>query len=302
MLLDHILLLLLCISYGVFFAIGKFALQAAAPVFFTGTRMLLAGIVLLTYYYVVNKTKLKLTKQQWAYLLAISIFGIYLTNVSEFWGLQYISTGKASLLCSFYPIITAVISWAWLREVISKKQILGLLIGMLGFFPVLLGKDAIVDTSGAIGIFTYAELAMFTSSVALALGWLFVRQAVHCIKIDVIALNGISMLIGGFLAIFHSYRFEAWEPFPITDISQYLWTLVIILLTSNILSYNLHSYLLKKFTATYIAFVTLLIPIFSSFFGWLIWNEVLTYNFWISTICIGIGLSIYYKENLKVTE
>jgi drug/metabolite transporter (DMT)-like permease len=302
MLFDHFLLLLLCILYGLFFTIGKIALQFSAPLFFTGIRMIIAGVILLTYYCFTYKSSLILTKKQWLYIFAVGLFGIYITNASEFWGLQYVSAGKSSLICCFYPIITAIISWILFSEKMTRKKIIGLLIGTLGFIPVFMGEKPIEDISGFIGGISYAEIALLGSAIATAIGWLIAREAIKFTHINIIVLNAISMLLGGIISLIHSYYSEPWHPFPIYDRGNFLLSLIIIIISSNILSYNLHGYLLKKFTATYISFANLIDPIFASFFGWVFLGEVLNCNFWLSMICVGIGLSLYYRENLRLKE
>ena len=302
MLLDHFLLLIMCILYGLFFALGKIALQFAAPIFFTAVRMILAGTILLVYCYFTYKPIWKLKNKQWLYIFAVGLFGIYITNGSEFWGLQFVSVGKTSLICCFYPIITAIISWAFFSEKMTNKKIVGLLIGTLGFIPVLMGKESIEHISGSISIFSFAEVALLVSAIATALGWLFAKEVIKFSKVNFIVLNGISMLIGGIMSLIHSYYFEQWHPLPIYDIKNFILSLIVIIISSNILSYNLHGYLLKKFTVTYIAFANLIDPVFASFFGWLFIGEILNCYFWLSVFCVGVGLSLYYRENLRLKE
>ena len=302
MLLNHTLLLILCVLYGLFFSLGKIALQFVEPFFFTGVRMLVAGIVLLSYYYFTNKPRSALNKAQWGYILIVALLCIYLTNAFEFWGLKFVSAGKTSLLCCFYPIVTAIISWSFFKEIITRKKILGLFVGILGFLPVLVNKELTEEISGTISIFSYAELALLFASVATALGWLFARDAIKVHGINIILLNGMSMIIGGIMAMIHSYTCDTWDPLPVSNMKYFIIWLFVIIVVSNLICYNLHGYLLKKFTATYISFANLTDPIFASFFGWLLLGEVLNYSFWLSIVFIGIGLSIYYKENIKLGE
>ena len=300
--INHFLLLILCILYGLFFALGKIALQFTAPIFFTGIRMVLAGIILLGYYYFTYKPNLILTKKQWFYIFIIAVFGIYITNASEFWGLQYISVGKTSLISCFYPIITAIISWGFFNEIMTNKKILGLLIGTVGFMPVLIGKESMEYISGTISIFSYAEIALFVSVTATSLSWLIAREAIKFTKLNIIVLNALSMLLGGIISLIHSYYSESWHPIPIYNTKNFLFALIAIIISSNILSYNLHGYLLKKFTATYISFASLTSPIFASFFGWMFLGEMLDCNFWLSVFAICVGLTLYYQESIKLKE
>ena len=255
MLLNHTLLMILCVVYGLFFTMGKITLQFVAPVFFTGIRMILAGLVLLIYYYgFTSKIERRFTKKQWFYIFMVSLFGMYITNVSEFWGLQYVSVGKTSLIYCSYPIITALLSWMFFNETVTIKKVIGLCMAVLGFIPVLVGVEMSENISGTLGLFSYAEIELIIAAFATSLGWLFARNAITIANIDIIFLNAISMLLGGVMAMFHSYYVESWQPLPIYNMKNFLFCLFIVILLSNIICYNLHAYLLKKFTATYISF------------------------------------------------
>ncbi|HRE30725.1 MAG TPA: EamA family transporter, partial [Candidatus Berkiella sp.] len=85
-----------------------------------------------------------------------------------------------------------------------------------------------------------------------------------------IMANGVSMLIGGILALTHSYLSgETWAPIPVVNGKFYafaecaLWMTLI----SNVICYNLYGFLLKRFSATFMALAGLITPLFASLFG-----------------------------------
>ena len=264
--------------------------------------MLIAGVILLSYHYFTNGRRLSVTKGQLYYIFFVAVFGIYLTNACEFWGLKYVSAGKTCLICCFYPIVTALIAWLSGKEVLTTKKIIGLLIGMLGFIPVLMIEGTFEELSGTCWWLSYAELALIFSTFATALGWIFSRHAIKELQLNVVLLNGASMSIGGIMALVHSYAAECWDPLPIYNMRSFLLWLMVIIFCSNIVSYNLHGFLLKKFTATYISFANLIDPLFASIFGWLILGEVLHYQFWLSFIFVVFGSSLYYKESIRLRD
>lgn len=295
------LVFLLCALYGSVFIFGKLTLEYAPPFFVTGTRMILAGTLLLIYQALFNRKALVLKKEHLLPLFVIGLTGVYLTNVLEFWGLQYLEAGRACFLYSFSPIATAVLSYIWLSEKITFQKLIGLFIGIAGFMPLFIGPDSIEDNSGKFWIFTYAELTILGAAIATSIGWLTMRLTVQKKRYSPVMANAVSMLIGGVFSLIHSFHSETWDPFPVTDWGPFLQWFLALTLVSNLICYNLHSVLLKSFTATYISFAGLTQPFFAAFFGWLFLDEVLTAYFWISIFAVTMGLYIYYQDELRAS-
>lgn len=85
-------LLILCM-YGIWttvFSFSKVTLQYCPPVFLTGFRMIFAGMLIVCYLFFKRKGSLRINKKQLFSLTILGLFSIYLTNIFEFWGVQYI--------------------------------------------------------------------------------------------------------------------------------------------------------------------------------------------------------------------
>ncbi len=291
------LVVVLCLLYSTIFIIGKYALHYLPPIFLTGGRMLLAGALLLLFQFLFRRKAFCLKKIHWGPVLMVALMGVYLTNILEFWGLQYMESAKASFLCSFYPIATALLSYLWFKEKIAWKQWLGLFLGMSGCIPLLLRMDP-AEVFG----FSLPEWAVLASTVTTALGWIAMREAVKHRSLCPLMANGLSMLLGGALSMLHSYWVEPWN-MSLLDNASNLWSalqwLLLLTLVSNILCYNLHGYLLKHFSATYLSFAGLSQPFFTAFLAWLFLAEVLSLAFWASLGLVTLGLYLYYREALK---
>lgn len=295
----HLSVLLLCALYGLVFPLGKFTLEYAHPIFITGGRMVLAGVLLLIYQLIFHRKSFKLKKEQLWPLFIIGLTNVYLTNAFEFWGLQYMEAGKACFIYSFSPIATALLSYLWFSEKITLQKGFGLCIGILGFIPILMMDAGQEDVSGHFFFFSYAELAILAAAIISSVGWLTMRVAVKHQKISSFMANGTSMLMGGAMALLHSLVVEPWNPLPVTDISAFLPWFLALTLVSNIICYNLNSMLLRHYTATYLSFAGLSQPLFAALFGWLFLDEVMSQYFWISVAAVSAGLYLYYRGELK---
>lgn len=296
----HALVILLCALYGSVFVFGKLTLEYAPPLFVTASRMLVAGSLLLFVQYYFNRSEFYFRRQHIGPIFLIALTSIYLTNALEFWGLQFMEAGKACFIYSFSPIATALLSYACFAERISPKKWLGLLMGVVGFLPILMADSSTENASGGSILFlSYAELAMLGATITCALGWIVMRHLIKKTAYPAMMANACSMLLGGGFALLHSLLTEDWYPTPVEDFWPFIHWLTILTLVSNIISYNLHAQLLKIYTATYLAFAGLSQPFFAALIAWILLGEVESLYFWLSFIVVSIGLYIYYREDLK---
>lgn len=296
---------LLILLYGLWasiFPYNKLLLTFSSPLFLTGSRMTVAGILLLVYVFVRKQSSFFLTQKKIIAISLLAVIGIYATNALEAWGLQYLPAAKTCFIYSLSPFFTAILSYIHHREKITLKKFLGLLIGFLGFFPVLFMQSNSGMDSSRFRIFTIPELSIVGAALCSVYGWILLRRIVKDGSISPLFANGVSMLIGGTLALIHSKIFESWNPIPIaTDkLSAFIPGIVGVIFVSNIICYNLYGYMLRYFTATFISFAGLLSPIFSSIISWLVLGETLNPILFISTFVIAIGLWIIYKEEIRL--
>lgn len=295
----HFLVLLLCALYGLVFPVGKLTLEYSSPLFITAARMILAAIILLAYQFLFNRKNFTFKKAHFLPAFVIGFSAVYLSNALEYWGLQFMESGKACFIYSFSPIATAFISYWWFSEKITAQKWAGLLIGILGFIPILVVHSGSEDNSGYLGFFSYAEIAILGAAITSSIGWIAMRHMVKVQQCSFIMANSTSMLMGGVIALGHSFWVETWHPLPISDFWPFLQWFLALTLVSNIICYNLNALLLRTYTATYMSFAGLSQPFFAALFGWILLNEVMSAPFWFSVVAASFGLYIYYQEELR---
>ncbi len=290
--------------YGVWssmFSLAKCALQYSPPFFLTGFRMALAGMILLTYLGWRNRSSFKLTRKQWVSIGLLAVFSIYLTNVLEFWALQYLSAAKACFIYSLSPFFAAFFSYLHFGEKMNRRKAVGLGLGFLGIIPILTLQTGAEELLHAFSFFSWPTLAVMGAALCSVYGWVLLRLIVKDQMISPLMANGSSMMIGGILAFGHSFLIESWQPTPVAvgSFAPFLgWTLLMAFI-SNIVCYNLYGMMLKRYTATLLSFIGLLSPVFASFHGWLFLGESLSLMIFASTGIVCLGLWIVYGAELK---
>ncbi len=282
------------------FTASKQALEYAPPVFLVGARMMLAAVFMLGFSYFIQKKPISIKSGSIKRLFGLALFNIYLTNIFEFWGLQYLTSFKTCFIYSLSPFLSALLSYFIFSEAMTKRKWTGLIVGFLGFIPILLSKTSQEELAGDFLIFSWAELAVIGAAIASVYGWILLKQLINDDGYSPVSANGLSMFIGGSLALAHSLFTEDWNPTPIHGpILPFLECTIFLIIVSNCIAYNLYGYLLKRFSATFMSFAGLTTPLFSALFGWIFHSEVPTVSFYISFFIVFSGLYLFYQEELS---
>lgn len=281
------------------FIIAKGALAHASPFFLVGARMTTAGLLMLSYSLLYNKKALLLDKKALIRVLLLGIFNIYLTNVLELWGLKYLSSFKTCFIYSLSPFLSTLFSTLIFGETLRARKWLGILIGFAGLLPILMEQGSMEELSGMFLGCSLAQISVLLAVVSSVLGWIFLHLLVQDSKCSPIVANGYSMLIGGVLATTQSLCTESWNPIPVTNFEIFFASAALLLIISNLICYNLYGRLLQRFSPTFMSFAGLSTPLFTAFFGWLFFSESISWPFFVSLAIVGIGLTIFYFEEIK---
>ncbi len=301
-----ILLILLNVLYAWMFIIAKFALYTSKPVFMTAVRIMIGGLVSLIIYRYIKKSWQAcyedihaITMTQWKLIIGLGISNIYFCNAFEFWGLQYLSAGKTAFIYNMSPFFAALLAYFVFSEKMTLQKWAGLLLGFFGFLPIFLEPSEIIDTTIKFGFVSLAEIALLIASVATVVGWTIVRILMRQKSFSSFLLNGISMIIGGLVCFAHAYLFESAPRVTPGTEWTFLGYVCAMAFSQNIVAYNLHAYLVTRYTTTFLTFFGFLSSILAALFGLILLHESISTNFIISTACVFAGLVIFYQEELR---
>lgn len=306
-----VLVIVLYLLFASTFTLGKAALAYVSPFLFIGMRMILGGSLLLGYYTLVAKQKIMLHKRDYMLFLQIVIFHIFCAYTLEFWALDYITSAKACLLYNLSPFITALFYYFLCAERLTYRQICGLVVGFVGFLPILFAQTPLEKIGLHIGFISIYEIALIASVTSSAYGWMVVKNLMNR-EYPLILINGISMTGGGILALILSYIVEgaptiknvpAIMPKMVTlfgltgeqliALGGYCMALVLI---ANIIGYNLYGYLLSRYSATFLSFAGFMTPLFAALLGWIFLGEQVTWHFFATMILVVFGLYLFHEK------
>lgn len=310
-----VLVIIMYLLFASTFTLGKAALAYVPPFLFIGMRMVLGGSLLLLYYRFVKKQKLSISAADYSLFVRIIIFHIFCAYTLEFWALEYVTSAKACLLYNLSPFITAIFSYFLFAEKLSYRQLCGLIIGFLGFIPILVAQTPLEKIGLHVGFVSIYEIALILSVTASAYGWMMVKNLMHR-NYNLIMINGIGMTGGGILALILSLVVEgafgvrqATTTIPqlvdlfgvagerLIMLGGYCLSLVII---ANIIGYNLYGYLLSRYSATFLSFAGFMTPIFAVLLGWIFLGEQVTWHFFATISMVILGLYLFQDKKLAL--
>lgn len=289
--------------YGTTLTASKILVSFAAPILIIGIRMTSAGCLLLGYQTILQRKSLKISNQAWPYVLQFAFFNIYLPYVLRYWSLQYLSVNKISLFLYLTPLISYILSCILGIQQSSYRKWIGIIISFAGFLPSMFDHNDLENLGYQLGFFSMAEIAMFVAIIAQSYSWI-VMQKVAKNNLDVTTVNGLSMLIGGLLALISSFILN--ESFVIQNPLVFSSWLTFVILVTNVIFYNAQAILLKRFSATIIALTGLCAPLVATLTSAIILQEPITWQFLFSSSLLAIGVYVFYKtekillpENIK---
>jgi len=127
-----LLILMTAISSGVAIVVNKFFVAKIDPLILTATRAIFIGVIfLLISLYFSKSSGKKFNKISWKYLIGIGIVGGSFAFWLFFEGIKLTTAGRAGFIHKTLPIYAAILAFIFLKEKISKKQLMAMVI-MLG--------------------------------------------------------------------------------------------------------------------------------------------------------------------------
>ncbi len=274
------------------FTVAKEVLSYSPYLFLLTTRFFVGAFLLLGCMQYLRKVEWKkVWGDRWLFLLA-GILHIYLAFVLEFWSLQYVSSAKTSLIYAMTPFITAVLSYFLYKERLSAFQWLGIFVGTIGMAPIFLTHDS--GNSLELLCVSMPELVLCLAVTSAATAW-FVVKALMARGHHLVVVNGMAMGIGAILCggTMMVAMPHAWQ--QVSDWQQFWAWLLLLIFLSQIVGYNLYSWLLTRYSMTFMTLCGFLCPLFSAILGAAFLGESITWHYWASLGAVSVGLSLFTR-------
>jgi drug/metabolite transporter (DMT)-like permease len=251
---------LLALVLGSTLVISRLALNFLGPFTLTAFRYLFAFLVLLPFIPHGNLLR-RWSPRTWLLLLLIGISFYVLGNGALILALRFLPATTDALLLNLVPLLVLAAGVTWLKELPTRLQLVGVVIGLLGgflfFLPGLSAGEPLglaIVTVGLLGNAAYGLLGR-----ALA------REG----RVDTLSMTAIPLALGGLLLFPFALLIEGIPTFV-----PQAWALVVVLAVMNTaVAYVLYNHALKVLAAFEVSVILSINPLITALWGWLLLGE-----------------------------
>lgn len=258
---------------------------------FAGLRVIFAGLVMIVFLFLSPKDRIGIRKK-WKVLTIVGLFSAAIPFMLFSFSAQSVNAGVLAVLNAAVPMMSGFIASTFFNEKLAKKQILGLIIGVIGV--VILMSENLFAEQGANGLGSkllpmgYALLG----AVGYAVGANVTRNYLE--DISPVAITAGSLIIASLVMLpvaIYNFPYGA-------SISLKAWGSVICIgVFSTAIALVFMNQLIKSIGPMRATSITLVIPIFAIILGYFLLGEALDIGAIIGSVVILIGT--YLSLNLS---
>jgi drug/metabolite transporter (DMT)-like permease len=274
--------------YGANFTIAKDVMPTyVKPYAFILIRVIGASILFwgLTFF----GPKEKIAIKDFPRIIAASLFGVAINQLSFFKGLSYTSPISASVIMVTAPIVVLILSAILLKEKIEFKKVIGILIGLTGTsILILYGKDIQNSPNATLGNFL-----VFVNASSYAVYLIIVKKLI---------------------SKYHAFTFIKWIytfgllftlPFAIGEFNEINWQTIpiniyynigFVVLFTTFLAYLINLMAMKELKPTTLSVFIYLQPLFASIIAISLQKDELNSIKLVSAVLIFIGVYLVTQK------
>ncbi|OZM57188.1 EamA family transporter [Lottiidibacillus patelloidae] len=123
--------------WGSAFIAGKYAVTSFEPATIAFLRFFFAAVILYPLMWVTQRNRSKPTIKDWALFALLGITGITIYNICFFMASKYATVIKSSLFIAINPVLITLLSYFFLKEKLSKKHFIGMIVALLGVIIII---------------------------------------------------------------------------------------------------------------------------------------------------------------------
>jgi O-acetylserine/cysteine efflux transporter len=272
-----LLALLVVVIWGLNFLAIDFGLDDVPPLLFLAMRFTLVIIPAIFFF--------KPPAIGWRNILLIGGF----LSLGQF-ALLYIALalgmppGLASLLHQSQVVLTVIVSVIVLRERPSRRQLIGIIVGMSGLAIVVIGHGQAAPWLPAV--------ILLLGSLSWAIGNVLSRKAKAASSVSLVIWSGLVVPIPAFLL---SLMIDS-PPVVFDALANLSWTAILstayTAVGASLIGYGIWNHLLARYPTSAVVPFTLLVPVVGILAAWVVVNEQPTLTELIGGAVMLVGLAI----------
>ncbi len=266
-------MLVLCLAtvylvWGTSYVATRVGVLNLPPLLFGGVRFILGGILLLAVALWRGFRPAQLAGQ-WRHVLVLSLIGVAISNGLQTWAMQWVPSHASALLnasCALWIVVFGLFGVRAHKP--GTRAVVGLVVGFAGT-ALLMWPSAGEAAAGALLI---PQLAILLACIVWSLGTIYMRN--HSIDVDLFALVGIQMLLGGVWMALAGLAFG--------EAARWHWSmqgalaLAYLVIFSCCFAYTAYAWLARNATPAQVGTYSYVNPAIASVVGYLALGETLS--------------------------
>jgi drug/metabolite transporter (DMT)-like permease len=246
-------------------------------------RFFIASLILLPFVY----KNLTFKKSDWFPLFLCAFLGITILITLYFLGLRMTSALNTGIIGGTTPIITLIFAALFLHEKLTKKIMLGAVIGLIGIL-IIVGKDMFVQ---GIDISPIGDMLIFLSNIVFAA---YITLSKKLSKTySPLTLTFFIFFIGSLFFLPGVFIDATSNPTWIFNLPPFAYFGILYgILLSGLLAFGLWQFGISKVSETNVGFFLYISPIVTTLIAITFLGEHVTAEFLIGSLLIVIGLLV----------
>ncbi|APA82797.1 DMT family transporter [Francisella tularensis] len=151
-------------------------------------RYAFASLIFIVVHYYFTKTFFpRLNLKQWAYVIAVGFFGVFLYNITFLWAEKLISGNIVAIIYAFTPCLITILSSYIFNLKVNQQAKIGILVALLGTIGVVMFSNGAAECLNGVQVNlgeVLSVLAVVCFAAYAILGKCCVREGVHMITIN----------------------------------------------------------------------------------------------------------------------
>lgn len=279
-------LAILSLIWGSSFILIKKGLVGLSSFQLASLRIIFAAIVIFIYSY---NSLVKIPKKSWKWILITAYTGTFFPVYLISYGQTEIESGLASIITTITPINTLIVGIIFFGLVYTKKQLLGLLIGLIGAILLIYeASEADINVNIYYSFFIYMTTVGYAASVNLIKNYLTDISPEAVTAGIFISISPPALLVL-FLSDFSSLNLED------TEVLNSIIFVFILGVFGSAIAQTLFNKFVKIASPLFAAAVTYTMPIIAIFWA-ILDGETLTIMQFFATAIILIGVYMVNKK------
>lgn len=267
------------------------------------TRWLVAFLVLMPFIGHSLWQQRQTLKKEWVQLLLLGFLGMGICGAFPYLGAQTTTATNIGLIYAMSPVFIILFARTWYQEILSRRQICGVALSLLGVVVIVAKGDVSVFVNLQ---FSAGDLWI----VAASASWGFYSLWQGHLKTQLTLFQRFSaMSLGGVLVLLPFSLYEVYYGFSAIAAQTpkyqgdlwplYLQTITFLALISSITAYAAYAYIQRILGAAKASLVMYAIPLYNAAMAWILLGEKLQVFHFLGALFILPGLFLAVGKAAK---